>query len=110
VRRETPDTALDDPAESPPRGPETFDAEPLDADTDVAGASLDTAGASEWDRDSQVSMYDDDRGGDGLVGRLVEPDEGAHEDTEQDAIARDVGAAGGGATAEELAMHEVPED
>jgi hypothetical protein len=43
------------------------------------------------------------------VGRLVEPDEGAHPDEEPDAIAYDAGAAGGGPSAEELAMHEVTE-
>jgi hypothetical protein len=62
--------------------------------------------------DSPVSMYDrpgevPDAGG--SVGRLVEPDEGVHEDTEKDAVAWDAGAAGGGATAEELAIHEVRE-
>jgi uncharacterized protein DUF5709 len=40
------------------------------------------------------------------VGRIVEPDEGAHPDEEADAIAYDAGAAGGGPTAEESAMHE----
>jgi hypothetical protein len=40
------------------------------------------------------------------IGRLVEPDEGVREDTESDAIAYDAGAAGGGPTAEEAAMHE----
>jgi hypothetical protein len=62
--------------------------------------------------DSPVSVYDvPDTGLDAgaPVGRLVEPDEGVHEDTEADAVAYDAGAAGGGASAEELAMHEVPE-
>ena len=40
------------------------------------------------------------------VGRLVEPDEGARTDQETDSIAYDAGAAGGGASAEELAVHE----
>lgn len=61
--------------------------------------------------DSQVSMYD--RHEPGIpdlepVGRLVAPDEGSPEDTEPDEIAMDEGAAGGGASAEELAMHRVP--
>ncbi len=63
--------------------------------------------------DSPVSMYD--RAEPSLpdtarVGRLVAPDEGAHEDTEKDEVAVDAGAAGGGASAEELAMHPVPDD
>ncbi len=59
--------------------------------------------------DSPVSLYDAPEPALDLVGRLVEPDEGAHPDEEPDAIARDAGAAGGGPSAEELAMHEVPE-
>lgn len=39
------------------------------------------------------------------AGRLVAPDEGAHEDTEKDEIATDVGRAGYAASAEEAAMH-----
>ncbi len=39
------------------------------------------------------------------VGRLVAPDAGAHTVREHDEIARDESAAGGGATAEESAMH-----
>jgi len=58
--------------------------------------------------DSQVSMYDRDAPP-RMVGRLVEPDQGAGVDDEPDAIAYDAGAAGGGPTAEEAAMHEVPE-
>lgn len=40
------------------------------------------------------------------MGRLVEPDEGSHTDQETDSVAYDAGSAGGGATAEELAIHE----
>lgn len=39
------------------------------------------------------------------VGRIVEEDEGAREDTEADAVALDVGTDAGGFTAEERAMH-----
>jgi Family of unknown function (DUF5709) len=62
---------------------------------------------------SAVSMYDRPEPGlpgNDRVGRLVEPDEGAHEDTEPDAVAYDAGAAGGGASAEELAVHPVREE
>jgi hypothetical protein len=64
------------------------------------------------DDDSPVSLYDrpgvvPDLGR--PVGRLVEPDEGAHPDREADAVAWDAGAAGGGPTAEELAIHEIEE-
>lgn len=69
--------------------------------------------AAQWaDPDSPVSTYD--REGldpleEGRVGRLVEPDEGAHPDAERDEVARDYGASGGGAGPEELAMHEIPD-
>ena len=38
-------------------------------------------------------------------GRLVAPDEGAHGDDEQDLVARDADVDGGGASAEEAAVH-----
>jgi Family of unknown function (DUF5709) len=43
-------------------------------------------------------------------GRLVAPDEGAHEDEESGLIATDVGIDGAAASAEEAAMHTVDED
>jgi hypothetical protein len=52
----------------------------------------------------------DDQVGDVRAGRLVAPDEGAHEDTEKDMVASDVGIDGGAAGAEEAAMHVVDED
>ncbi|MEH1012840.1 DUF5709 domain-containing protein [Micromonospora sp. CPCC 206060] len=58
---------------------------------------------------SPVSIYDHGNLGtvaDHQVGRLVEPDEGAHTDQETDSVAYDAGSAGGGASAEELAIHE----
>ena len=50
----------------------------------------------------------DERAGQG-VGRLVEPDEGARGDIDADMTAADVGTDLGGYSAEEAAMHEVPE-
>ncbi|MEU6805807.1 DUF5709 domain-containing protein [Streptomyces neyagawaensis] len=43
-------------------------------------------------------------------GRLVAPDEGAHEDEESGLVATDVGIDGAAASAEEAAMHIVDED
>ena len=43
-------------------------------------------------------------------GRLVAPDEGLGEDTEKDMIARDVGIDGAAASAEEAAMHVIPDE
>lgn len=62
--------------------------------------------AEQWSEED----LDDDQVGDERSGRLVAPDEGAHEDTEEDAVATDVGIDGAGATAEEAAMHVIPED
>ena len=60
---------------------------------------------------SHVSMYDRYIKGipsTAKIGRLVQPDEGAHEDFETDEIAYDAGASGGGFSSEESAMHEMP--
>ena len=76
----------------------------------------------EDDEDEDEDEEDDDAGDedvDGLLlddgpdpraGRLVAEDEGAHPDEEEDLVATDVGIDGGGATAEEAAMHVVEED
>jgi hypothetical protein len=58
----------------------------------------------------EEESLDDDQVGDERAGRLVAPDEGSHEDSEKDAVAYDVGIDGAGATAEEAAMHVIPED
>ncbi|WP_328316037.1 DUF5709 domain-containing protein [Streptomyces sp. NBC_00388] len=52
----------------------------------------------------------DDEVGDTRSGRLVAPDEGAHEEAEKDMLAEDVGIDGGAASAEEAAVHVVAED
>jgi hypothetical protein len=48
--------------------------------------------------------------GDARAGRLVAPDEGAHPDEEKDLVAGDVGIDGAAASAEEAAVHVVPDD
>ena len=48
--------------------------------------------------------------GDRRAGRLVDPDEGLGEDTEPDLVGRDVGIDGAAASAEEAAVHVVPDD
>jgi hypothetical protein len=52
----------------------------------------------------------DNEVGDLRSGRLVAPDEGAHEDEESALLATDVGIDGAGASAEEAAMHIVDDD
>jgi len=102
--------AREDREPGPGRGD---DADAIDDQTDrpAPDAGLDEAVAVAAPGEP-YSVYDvDDQGlGPGRpVGRLVQPDEGAHSDDEPDAVAFDAGPAGGGASAEELAMHEVPE-
>jgi hypothetical protein len=118
VGREVPDPALGDQpgrrdATQSPIAAESFDADPATIDTDVLDGDTSLV---EDDKpvdprpDSPVSMYDlDDPDFSRPIGRIVETDEGGPMDTERDAVAYDAGAAGGGATAEELAMHEVRE-
>jgi Family of unknown function (DUF5709) len=60
------------------------------------------------DEDLDGLLLDD--GPDPRAGRLVAEDEGAHPDEEEDLVASDVGIDGGGATAEEAAVHVVEED
>jgi hypothetical protein len=52
----------------------------------------------------------DDEVGDVRSGRLVEPDEGVHVDQEKDLVAEDVGIDGAAASAEEAAVHVIPDD
>jgi hypothetical protein len=70
---------------------------------------------SEGDEDEdEAEEYIDglllDDGPDPRAGRLVAEDEGAHPDNEADLVARDAGIDGGGATAEEAAVHVVEDD
>ncbi|KAA1427280.1 DUF5709 domain-containing protein [Nocardioides antri] len=53
---------------------------------------------------------DDGEVGAERAGRLVAPDEGVHEDTEAGLVGTDVGIDGAAASAEEAAMHVIPDD
>jgi hypothetical protein len=91
LRREQPDTAPDTPVTGEVLGePEADPGIPSGQEYDPLPGAPDAAS-------------------DG-VGRLVEPDQGARTDDEPDAIADDAGEAGGGPSAEEAAMHELPAD
>lgn len=61
------------------------------------------------DVDDDEELYDGEVG-DRRAGRLVDPDEGLGEDTEKDLVADDVGIDGAGASAEEAAVHIVPDE
>jgi hypothetical protein len=108
LRQEEPDVGAEDPL--PPRR------DPIDETVDSSGQralDADVWGESPTsDPKSPISLYDDgqlDSDAPSPVGRLVEPDEGYGFDNEPDSVAYDAGAAGGGASAEELAMHETNE-
>ena len=107
LAQEEPDVQPEDPLDSPGAlADEAIDeqgARQARLDADVYGESPTS------DPDSPVSLYDHGQldGTSGApVGRLVEPDEGYGFDAEPDNVALDAGAAGGGASAEELAIHE----
>jgi hypothetical protein len=68
---------------------------------------LETAPPVVTDREGIDNPYPADR--EEQVGRIVQSDEGAREDTEADMVAIDVGTDQGGFTAEERAMHIEPE-
>ncbi|MFD8425970.1 DUF5709 domain-containing protein [Streptomyces sp. NPDC059466] len=59
--------------------------------------------------DGEGELLDDEVGQE-RVGRLVALDEGAHDDAEKDMFAEDVGIDGGAASAEEAAVHRIPDD
>ncbi|WP_433544086.1 DUF5709 domain-containing protein (plasmid) [Streptomyces sp. CA-294286] len=82
---------------------------------EVPDPALDTPGGPEGDDGlgdlpGGAGEPVDDEVGDRRAGRLVAPDEGAREDAEKDMLANDVGIDGAAASAEEAAVHIVPDD
>ena len=63
-----------------------------------------------WDRPESGDNLNDGEVGDQRAGRLVDPNGGIGEDTEKDLVGQDVGFDGAGASAEEAAVHIVPDD
>ena len=64
--------------------------------------------AEQVDADPDANLEDGEVG-DQRAGRLVDPDEGLGEDVESDLVGDDVGIDGAAASAEEAAVHVVPE-
>lgn len=65
---------------------------------------------AEAESEAGVDILDGDVGGEvggERSGRLLAPDEGAHEDAESGMVAEDEGIDGAGASAEEAAMHTI---
>ncbi|WP_189328598.1 DUF5709 domain-containing protein [Actinoplanes ianthinogenes] len=105
LRQEEPDFGAENP--NPPRR-DPFDETVDDSERERFDRDVWGDGPTS-DPDSPVSLYDDgqlDEDSPGRVGRLVAPDGGSGLDDEAESVAWDAGAAGGGASAEELAMHE----
>ncbi|AKJ14719.1 hypothetical protein ABB07_33075 [Streptomyces incarnatus] len=84
---------------------ETLDQRLAEEQPDLVAPDGDDIG----DRDSDGELLDNEVGN-LRSGRLVAPDEGAHEDEEAALVATDVGIDGAAASAEEAAMHIVDED
>ncbi|MGJ5749772.1 hypothetical protein FB563_5981 [Streptomyces puniciscabiei] len=84
---------------------ETLDQRLAEEQPDLVAPAGDDIG----DRDSDGELLDNEVGN-LRSGRLVAPDEGAHEDEEAALVATDVGIDGAAASAEEAAMHIVDED
>ncbi|MER6736237.1 DUF5709 domain-containing protein [Streptomyces puniciscabiei] len=84
---------------------ETLDQRLAEEQPDLVARDGDDIG----DRDSDGELLDNEVGN-LRSGRLVAPDEGAHEDEEAALVATDVGIDGAAASAEEAAMHIVDED
>ncbi|KAB2971430.1 MULTISPECIES: DUF5709 domain-containing protein [unclassified Streptomyces] len=85
---------------------ETLDQRLAEELPDLAPPDGDGMGDAE---DTDGELLDEEVGG-SRSGRLVAPDEGAHEDEESALVATDVGIDGAAASAEEAAMHIVDED
>ena len=96
---------MPDPAsafEDPDAGSYTLDRYALDSDL-VGGDDPDAIAAED-------DFLGDGEVGDRRSGRLIAPDQGAHEDTEAAMVAYDAGIDGGGSSAEEAAMHIIDDE
>ncbi|MBJ6637640.1 hypothetical protein H4K36_06350 [Streptomyces sp. DHE7-1] len=116
---------VDDPLDrgwSPPERPWAVEHTGVTARERLTGETLDQRLAEELpetsapdgdgigDCDGTDGELLDNEVGASRSGRLVAPDEGAHEDEESALVATDVGIDGAAASAEEAAMHIVDED
>lgn len=93
--------------------PETIDERRKQEDLDPEWASEEDEDVIGGDDPDAIAAEDDWIGdqevGDERAGRLVSPDEGSHEDTDDQAWGEDVGVDGGAASAEEAAVHVIGE-
>lgn len=92
LKQEEPDPWASTPEDESGRGAERLGGDDPDG----------IAAEDDWIGDREV--------GDARAGRLVSPDEGSHEDVDDQAWGRDVGIDGGAASAEEAAVHVIAGD
>lgn len=113
------DAVFDDPDATLDSGyspPEAYRGEGFGttADEQLQGESLDERLRQEEPEPDPYAEagedLDDGEVGDERAGRLVDPDGGIGEDLEKDLVGEDVGIDGAAASAEEAAVHVVPED
>jgi hypothetical protein len=107
LAREEPELGVDDAAA--PTDPVIRDEAVTEAMAAQASMDAEVLDQGSAPASGPVSSYDLPESG-RQVGRLSEPDRQSLVDTESNLIARDEGEAGGGATAEEAAIHEVDQD
>lgn len=97
-----------------PKEHETLDEQLADEEPDPAmqiNLGDDEAAADESDDDDAANDYDiDDEVGDVRSGRLVAPNEGSGADLDSELFGSDVGIDGSAASAEEAAVHVIPDD
>jgi len=102
---------------SPPERPRGVTAKGVTDREQLEGETIDERVAQEepevWagvDEERDADILDGPVGGevgDKRTGRLLAPDEGAHEDVDAELFAEDEGIDGAGASAEEAAMHTI---
>lgn len=104
---------LDEGYDPPDRDPRIH--VPTEAEEEQ-GASLDELLSAEtpevWDREERGNLFDESGSevGDRRSGRLVDDESDGWNDIEKDLVAEDVGIDGAGASAEEAAVHVIPDE
>lgn len=92
-------------------GPETLDELLAEEEPDPVSRLGNVLDELEQERSEvEAEFPEDDEVGQARSGRLVAPDAGFGEDDDAEAFATDVGIDGGAASAEEAAMHVIPDE
>lgn len=78
-------------------------------DRETLDERLDEEEPEVWERPEATDYVDDGEVGDERAGRLVDPNGGIGEDEDSELVGEDVGIDGAGASAEEAAVHVIPD-